>query len=136
MATKEVDVKSMSFAELQALVQKASAALDKKRVEEIKILADAYSKKAEAAGFSIQEAIDALKPMLPAKAEKKKRAARGTATKKEQPFERGVTYSDPAKEGKDWTAGSTGAKPQWLRAIVEGLSFEEAKAKYASLAKK
>lgn len=123
MATKEVNIDSMSFAELHALVQQATAALNTKRVEEIKVLADAYSKKAEAAGFSIQEAIDALKPLLPKAAEKKTRAARGTATKKPPASQDhtggmpviGKSYMNP--DTKEVTVKKEGGRPN--TALVE-----------------
>lgn len=132
-----VDVSKLSLVELNKLVQQAQEALALKRVEEIKVLADAYAKKATAAGYSIQEAIDALKPYLPATAAKKPRKPRAEgSSKKEQPFVRGTTYVDPEGKGKDWTAGGPGAKPQWLIALVDGLDIEAARAKYASVAKK
>lgn len=117
-----------------------AALIAEKRGEEIKVLADGYAKKAAAAGFSPQEAIDALMPYLPAKAQRaakgsKPRAAKG-AGKTDHPFVRGTTYVDPKGEGKSWTAGLPGAKPKWLAAAVEGLEGDAAKAAYAKFAKK
>ena len=100
------------------------------------MLADAYAKKAQAGGFSIQEAIEALEPYLPHKAARKQRAAKGTAPKREVAFVRGVTYKDPSGQGKDWTAGGLGAKPKWLKLLVDDLSTEEQKKKYEELAAK
>ena len=120
-----------------------AALIAEKRGEEIKVLADGYAKKAAAAGFSPQEAIDALMPYLPAKQQKAVKAARapraakgGAGSGKVHPFVRGVTYVDPKGEGKDWTAGLPGAKPKWLAAAVEGLEGDAAKAAYAKFAKK
>jgi len=123
-------------AESDALAAQLAAALEVKRVEEIKVLADAYAKKAKAGGFSIQEAIEALEPYLPPKAGRKPRAAKGTAPKKEVAFVRGTTYKDPSGEGKEWTAGGLGAKPKWLKLLVDDLPFEEQKKKYEELAAK
>jgi len=123
-------------AEADALNAQLAAALEVKRVEEIKVLADAYAKKAQAAGFSIREALDALEPYLPAKASRKQRAAKGSAPKREVAFVRGTTYKDPSGEGKDWTAGGLGAKPKWLKLLVDDLSTEEQKKKYEELAAK
>lgn len=68
------DLNKLSFNDLQkqreALLQQQAeieALLASKRAEEIKVLADGYAKKAAAAGFTPQEAIDALLPYLPAK---------------------------------------------------------------------
>jgi hypothetical protein len=126
--------------ELKKQEEEIAALIVEKRVEEIKVLADGYAKKAAAAGFTPQEAIDALLPYLPAKAQRavkgsKPRAAKGTG-KADHPFVRGTTYVDPKGEGKPWTAGIPGAKPKWLSEAVAGLEGEAAKAKYAQYAKK
>ena len=65
----------LSFADLVAKQEEArlvteqiAEALVYRRGEEIKVLADAYVKKATAAGFEVQEAMDAVRPYLPVKA--------------------------------------------------------------------
>jgi len=69
-------------------------------------------------------------------AKPKQRAAKGTAPKTEKAFVRGTTYKDPAGVGKEWTAGGLGAKPKWLKALVDNLPAEEQKKKYEELAVK
>ncbi len=126
--------------ELLAKQAELAVLIAERRGEEIKVLADGYAKKAAAAGFSPQEAIDALMPYLPAKAQKAAKGARAPRAAKaggnERPFVRGVTYVDPAGEGKSWTAGIPGAKPKWLADAVKDLDFNAAKSKYAQFAKK
>ncbi|AGU47386.1 hypothetical protein VAPA_1c02560 [Variovorax paradoxus B4] len=63
------DAKNMSFAEIQKRIKdmdaeraELEAALQAKRGEEIKVLADAYAKKLQAGGFSISEGVKALAP--------------------------------------------------------------------------
>lgn len=78
--------------------------------EEIIVLADAYGKKSVAAGFSIEEAIDALKPYLP------KKGKSGAAYV--------VKYRDPANTGN--TYGGRGKRPDWLRKYIDqGRKLEE-----------
>ena len=126
--------------ELLAKQAELAVLIAQKRGEEIKVLADGYAKKAAAAGFSPQEAIDALMPYLPAKAQKATKGVRAPRAAKaggnEHPFVRGVTYVDPTGAGKSWTAGIPGAKPKWLADAVKGLEFNAAKSKYAQFAKR
>ncbi len=99
------DVSKLSYSELQKLVAEAQERLAAKRVEEIKILADAYAKKAAAAGFTPQEAIDALKPYLPTK------AARGGKSGAV------VKYRDPANPENTWSG--KGRPARWLQAYLD-----------------
>lgn len=98
------DISKLSYNELRALADQAKQAAEAKRVEEIKILADAYAKKTVAAGFSIEEAIEALRPYLPAT---KKRYGKSTAEAK---------YRDPANADNTWSG--KGKHPQWLQAYL------------------
>lgn len=84
--------------ELKAQQAEIETLIASKRTEEIKVLADGYAKKAAAAGFSPQEAVDALMAYLPAKAQ---RAAKGAKAPK------------GSKEPKHYAdADSTGARPE------------------------
>lgn len=58
---------TLSLTALQALLAQTNAAIEDRRVEELKVLADGYAKKLQMNGFEIREGIDALKPYLPAK---------------------------------------------------------------------
>lgn len=120
-------------AESDALAAQLAAALEVKRVEEIKVLADAYAKKAQAGNFSIQEAIDALQPYLPAKAGRKPRAAKGSKPEKEYKDkdstgarpEAGKTY---VLNGVEWTKAANGlgaAKKEFIAAIQSGTKWAE-----------
>lgn len=108
------DVTKLSYTELLKLVAEAQERLAAKRDEEIKILADAYAKKVVAAGFTVQEAIDALKPYLP------KRSARGRVAD--------VKYRDPANPENTWSG--RGKRPGWIHAYLSaGKDLEEFLAK-------
>lgn len=105
------DISKLSYNELRKLAEEAFALAESKRGEEIKILADAYAKKTTAAGFSVQEAIDALKPYLPMKGRVSKESAV-------------VKYRDPANEGN--TYSGRGKHPAWVREyLAAGRKLEE-----------
>jgi DNA-binding protein H-NS len=104
------DVTKLSYTELLKLVAEAQERLAAKRDEEIKILADAYAKKVVAAGFTVQEAIDALKPYLP------KKGAGGRSAE--------AKYRDPANHDNTWSG--KGKRPGWLREYIDsGRALEE-----------
>lgn len=104
------DISKLSYTELRKLAEDALTLANSKRAEEVKVLADAYAKKTTAAGFSIEEAIEALKPYWP-----KKGKASST-------YE--VKYRDPANAGN--TYGGRGKRPDWLRKYLEqGRQLEE-----------
>jgi DNA-binding protein H-NS len=52
------------LAALQAELARVNAAIEERRIEELKVLADGYAKKLQRNGFSIREGMDALKPYL------------------------------------------------------------------------
>ncbi len=58
---------TLSLTALQALLAQTNAAIEDRRVEELKVLADGYAKKLQMNGFAIREGMDALKPYLPTK---------------------------------------------------------------------
>lgn len=114
--------KALSFSEIQKRLKEMDderaeleLALQAKRGEELKVLADAYAKKLEAAGFSIAEGIKAIAPY---DRSIKKRATRDTTGARPiRSVETGKTYRDPAS-GQTWTAGSKGRIVGWLQAHI------------------
>jgi DNA-binding protein H-NS len=123
MAT--VDVSKLRYNELQELIKEAQQALGAKRAEELKVLADGYAKKCEAAGFTIGEAVEALKSYLPRKGRKGDvKAAKASRGSKPVP---GTTYKNPVT-GDKWTrsANGRGRTVGWLQQLVDsGRSLEE-----------
>jgi DNA-binding protein H-NS len=63
----QLPLNTLSLSALQALLAKTNAAIEDRRVEELKVLADGYAKKLQMNGFAIREGMDALKPYLPKK---------------------------------------------------------------------
>jgi DNA-binding protein H-NS len=112
------DLTKLSYAELRALLQQTEAALEDKRAEELKVLSDGFAKKLVAGGFTVQEGIEALRPYLPAKAE---RAAR-------QPTFRNPTrtpkFANPDAPRETW--GGMGKQPKWFKdQLARGHAREE-----------
>jgi len=89
------------------------AALQAKRGEEIKVLADAYAKKLQAGGFSISEGIKALAPYDTATAKRS-----STAPRPPREVETGTTYKNPGT-GETWKAGAKGRVVGWLQAQID-----------------
>ena len=113
------DAKNMSFAEIQKRIKDMDAeraeletALQAKRGEEIKVLADAYAKKLEAGGFSISEGIKALAPYDTTAAKRS-----GAAPRPPREVQTGTTYKNP-ETGETWTAGAKGRVVGWLQAQI------------------
>jgi len=124
------DVSKLSYTDLikhrEALekqIEEAAALIQNKRSEELKVLADGYVKKAEAAGFSAAEAIEALQPYWPkAHGGRKAKAAKDDG----EPRVKVVNYRDPANPENTWSGRGRAAK--WLAAYEEqGRSREEFK---------
>lgn len=108
------DVSKLSYAELLNLSQELDQQIAAKRAEELKVLADGYVKKMEAAGFSVQEAVDALQPYLGTAPAAKKRAAAAAAP----------LYQDPANPADTWSG--RGLPARWLTNYeAQGRSREE-----------
>ena len=99
----EVDVGSLSYAEMVALRAKLDREIQDKRGEELKVLADGFAKKVQAAGFSVAEAMGALQPYADP-ASPGKRAAQNAAPK--------VLYRDPANPENTWSGRGRAAR--WL----------------------
>ncbi len=111
----KVDLSKMSFADLQEIAKEAAELADMKRGEEIKVLADGYAKKAGAAGFTPQEAMDALLPYLPAKKTRAPRGSKSPAAPK--------VYKDADSTGARPEVGSTYKLPdgtEWKKASKIG----------------
>lgn len=113
----------------------------KQRVEEIKVLADAYVLKIKAAGYEVQEALDAVKFYLPAKVAGtgRTRAPKGSAKAKAPPKsmdsaggmpQPNTTYADPKDPKNTWTTKalvkSAGKKLPWIAA---GATWESLRVK-------
>lgn len=114
------EAKNMSYAEIQKRIKdmdveraELEAALQAKRGEEIKVLADAYAKKLQAGGFSISEGIKALAPYDTATA---KRSA--AAPRPPREVVTGTTYKNP-ETGETWRAGAKGRVVGWLQAQID-----------------
>lgn len=113
------DSRTMSFAEIQKRIKDMDeeravleAALQAKRGEEIKVLADAYAKKLQAGGFSITEGIKALAPYDTPAAKRT-----GAAPRPPREVVTGATYKNP-ETGETWTAGAKGRVVGWLQAQI------------------
>lgn len=110
------DISRLSYAELVALNKQLEQQIYEKRGEELKVLVDGFAKKLEAAGFSVAEGVEALRPYLPRSAEVK-RAGSGQAP---------VLYRDPANPQNTWSG--RGRAAGWLAAYEEqGRSRDEFK---------
>lgn len=110
------DFSKLSYSELRELSRQLDEQISAKRGEELKVLADGYAKKVEAAGFSVSEAIDALQPYLRG----------GLRTGKKQLGQAAVLYRDPANSNNTWSGRGRAAK--WLAAYeAAGRSREEFK---------
>ena len=110
------DISKLSYSELVELSKQLDQQISARRGEELKVLADGYVKKTEAAGFSIKEALEALQPYVLRPAAAQKRSASAAP----------VLYRDPANPSNTWSGRGRAAK--WL-AIYEaqGRSRDEFK---------
>ncbi|MDC6166569.1 H-NS histone family protein [Paucibacter sp. XJ19-41] len=99
----EVDVGRLSYAELLALRAKLDREIEDKRGEELKVLADGFAKKVQAAGFSVAEAMGALRPYVGP-------AIPGNRAVRNGPLQ--VLYRDPANPENTWSGRGRAAR--WL----------------------
>lgn len=99
-----VDVSKLSYAELLALSKSLDEQIHSKRSEELKVLVDGFAKKLEAAGFSVDEGVEALHPYLRAKPAPRSQAG-GASTAR-------VLYRDPAHPENTWSGRGRAAR--WL----------------------
>lgn len=105
-----IDVSKLSYAELIALSRQLEQQIAEKRGEELKVLVDGFAKKLEAAGFSVDEGVEALKPYVPQGAQPR------TAAK--------VLYRDPVNASNAWSG--RGRAPKWLSDLeTQGRSRDE-----------
>jgi len=103
----DVDVGKMSYAELVSLRAKLEQEIAGKRDEELKVLADGYAKKLQAAAFSVEEGIKALLPYTEAK-------QRGTTNASTSNVR--VLYRDPVNPANTWSG--RGQPARWLAQYV------------------
>ncbi|MDE2370263.1 MAG: H-NS histone family protein [Burkholderiales bacterium] len=120
-----MDISKLSFPELHALLQETQQAINQKRAEEVKVLADGYAKKLQMSGFTIAEGIEALKPYLPARSARSvaraPKAAAGEPAAATAP--RAPKYANPQRPQETWVG--VGKPPQWFRDLVaQGASKE------------
>ncbi|MCE4540685.1 H-NS histone family protein [Pelomonas sp. P7] len=108
------DVSTLSYIELVALSKELDRQIAAKRGEELKVMADGFAKKVQAAGFTVREAIDELETYDTPEARTKKRPASTAAP----------MYRDPANPENTWSGRGLPAK--WLKAYeIQGRSREE-----------
>lgn len=139
MATT-TDTSKLSFTELkkhiasmQEQLETAQEALNNKRGEELKVLADGFAKKLEAEGFQISEGIEALSAYLPVG---KKRAPRGSKPQaSSKPYVSGTVYRNP-NGPETWKGGTKGQLPRWLKEALADLDDDKKAARFAELARK
>lgn len=96
------DISKLTFSELVELSKQLDHQISTKRSDELKVLADGYVKKIEAAGFSIKEALEALQPYV----------SRPLAAQKRSVGAAPVVYRDPANPNNTWSGRGRAAK--WL----------------------
>lgn len=113
------DTRTLSYADIQKRLKdmdaervELEAALQAKRGEEIKVLADAYAKKLQAGGFSITEGIKALAPYDTTRSKRS-----GAALSPPREVVTGTTYKNP-ETGETWKAGAKGRVVGWLQAQI------------------
>ncbi|RZI57627.1 MAG: H-NS histone family protein [Rubrivivax sp.] len=97
-----VDVSRLTYAELMELSRELEVQIAAKRGEELKVLVDGFAKKLEAAGFTVTEGVEALRPYLSAPG--RQRGASGQAAP--------VLYRDPANPENTWSG--RGRAAGWL----------------------
>jgi DNA-binding protein H-NS len=97
-----VDVSKLSYVELVELRKQLESEIAAKRSEELKVLADGYIKKIEAAGFTAAEGLDALKPYVMQRA----------SNSPKEPSTAPVLYRDPANPDNTWSG--RGRPARWL----------------------
>ncbi|WP_343639668.1 H-NS histone family protein [Roseateles sp.] len=108
-----VDVTKLSYAQLVDLSKQLERQIAEKRSEELKVLVDGFAKKLEAAGFTVAEGAEALKPYLPV-------ASHGGKTAP-------VRYRNPANPADTWSG--RGRAPKWLADLeAQGRGREEFRA--------
>lgn len=100
MTNKELS--NLTYAELMELSRRLDLEIADKRTEELKVLADGYVKKIQAAGFTVLEAAQALRPYLQDRQEDKGKS-RSSAT---------VLFRDPANPENTWSG--RGRPARWL----------------------
>jgi DNA-binding protein H-NS len=96
------DISKLSYSELVALSKRLDNQISSKREEELKVLADGFVKKIEAAGFSITEAVEALQPYV----------VQGSKQRKGASVKAAVLFRDPANPNNTWSGRGRAAK--WL----------------------
>jgi DNA-binding protein H-NS len=111
------DLSNLSYPELLKLSEELNQKIEAQRVEELKVIADGYVKKAQACGFSVEEAIRALQPYATDAKTRAKRRSPGLAI---------PLYQDPANLANTWSG--RGLPARWLADYeAQGRSRDEFK---------
>lgn len=111
-----IDLSTLSRAELLKLSKKLDEDIAAKRTEELKVLADGFIKKIQAAGFSAAEGLQALQPYVASRAARKPKVPGRTV----------VMYRDPANPENTWSG--RGLPARWLANYeAQGRSRDEFK---------
>lgn len=111
-----LDPSKLSYAELLEVSKKLDEEIAAKRAEELKVLADGFVKKIEAAGFSAADGLRALQPYVSSRPARKPKA----------PSQSAVMYRDPANTDNTWSGRGLPAK--WLANYeAQGRSRDEFK---------
>ena len=100
-----VDTSKLSYSELVALSKQLDQQIAERRSEELKVLADGFAKKLEAAGFTVAEALEALQPYAIIRASK---PAFGKPKR--------VLYRDSANPENTWSGRGRGRAAGWITA--------------------
>ncbi|MDR7299509.1 DNA-binding protein H-NS [Pelomonas aquatica] len=108
------DVSKLSYAELLDLSKELDRQIEAKRIEELKVLADGFAKKIQAAGFTVREALEALMPYETSAPRAKKRASSPAIP----------LYRNPQNPENTWSG--RGLPTKWLTAYeAQGRSRDE-----------
>lgn len=108
------DVSTLSYNELVTLRKALDQQIAARRIEELKVLADGFARKIEAAGFTVREAMQALEPYDAADTKSSKRVF-GAAV---------PLYRDPQNPENTWSG--RGRPARWLAAYeAAGRSRDE-----------
>jgi len=112
-----IDVSKLSYVELMQLSKQLDSEIAAKRSEELKVLADGYIKKIEAAGFTATEGVAALQPYVVLR----------PSAKSMQRTAAPVLYRDPENPENTWSG--RGRPARWLASYeAQGRKREEFKA--------
>lgn len=100
------DISKLNFTDLQKLVDDATALIDQKKAEEVKVLVNQFKLKLDKAGITVLEAAQELAKYAPPTVTKAKRVGAPSTVK----------FRDP-KTGDVWSG--KGRTARWLQAHID-----------------